>query len=280
MIASETQLKKVLIESNLFSSTIHGDYPLQPVTSYGLYITEEDGEVDQDFPCLDPRECVAKFGFTSLGLVEHKNNLNSSLFTSHSQTQIKNVTFEDLNPITEETEPSTSNSSKPIPPTSEDKENMALMRTHATAMEAPLYQCYKVFLLHKVRTRTNIQLGVSGEKLEIDPLGTSSLPWQRLAKPVSHHMDSVASCDLLETKSTGRAIFRLVYIPSGSDSNFKHYDFECEVSTAEEIVQKINLILELRSSAGRKEYIAHKDKRNSKLGGAKFASGFLFSRPF
>lgn len=53
-------------------STIHGDFSLQPVTNYGLYITEEDGEVDRDFPCLDEKECVAKYGFTCLGLVEHK----------------------------------------------------------------------------------------------------------------------------------------------------------------------------------------------------------------
>lgn len=29
--------------------------------------------MDRDFPCLEPKECVAKFGFTCLGLVEHKN---------------------------------------------------------------------------------------------------------------------------------------------------------------------------------------------------------------
>lgn len=61
-------------------STNHGDFPLEPVSTYGLYFTEDDGEVDRDFPCLDSRECVAKFGFTCLGLVEHKN--------------VKNVSFE------------------------------------------------------------------------------------------------------------------------------------------------------------------------------------------
>lgn len=43
-----------------------------------MYITEEDGEVDRDFPALDSKECVAKFGFTCLGLVEHKNGKNVS----------------------------------------------------------------------------------------------------------------------------------------------------------------------------------------------------------
>lgn len=57
----------------VYFSTVHGDIPLKPVTHYGLYLTEDDGEVDRDFPCLDPKECVAKFSFTYLSLVEHKN---------------------------------------------------------------------------------------------------------------------------------------------------------------------------------------------------------------
>lgn len=45
----------------------------EPISNYGLYIAEEDGEVDWDFPCLDPKETVAKFGFSCLALVERKN---------------------------------------------------------------------------------------------------------------------------------------------------------------------------------------------------------------
>lgn len=57
-----------------FSTNYSGDYSFKPATKYGLYITEEDGEVDRDFPQLDTKECVAKFGFTCLGLVEHKED--------------------------------------------------------------------------------------------------------------------------------------------------------------------------------------------------------------
>jgi hypothetical protein len=42
------------------------------VDHYGLYIAEDDGEVDWDFPCLDPRETVGKFGFNYLALVERQ----------------------------------------------------------------------------------------------------------------------------------------------------------------------------------------------------------------
>jgi hypothetical protein len=44
--------------------------PRDSVDHYGLYIAEDDGDVDCDFPCLDPRETVGKFGFNYLALVE------------------------------------------------------------------------------------------------------------------------------------------------------------------------------------------------------------------
>lgn len=212
---------------------------------------------------MDPREGVAKFGFTCLGLVEHKISSQNN----QSQSQLK-VTFEDTTKTIyhdEQQFPSTSQTLSKTPLAAvEEKKNDEIMKDHTTAMEAPLYRSYIVWLIHKVRPRTNIQLGVSGDKLEIDPLGASGLPWPRLAKPVSHLMESIASCEIIETRSTSKAIFRLVYIPPGVDTSFKHYDFECDLPTAEEIVQKINLILELRSSTSRKEYLAHKDRKISK----------------
>nr|CAG4641729.1 EOG090X072S [Eurycercus lamellatus] len=46
------------------------DPPLSgPVDNYALFIAEDDGSPDADFPCLEPKEIVGKFGFTSLALV-------------------------------------------------------------------------------------------------------------------------------------------------------------------------------------------------------------------
>ncbi|KAK5649002.1 hypothetical protein RI129_003894 [Pyrocoelia pectoralis] len=235
-------------------STIHGDFPLKPVSHYGLYITEEDGEVDHDFPNLDPKESVAKFGFTCLGLVEHKQITKNVSFES-SQTMIQ------------------------IDGTQQITANMHLMKVHTTAMEAPLYQSYRVYIVNKMRAKAEIQLGISGEKIEIDPLQQKNSKFTFVRqKPVSHHIDSVAWCEVTDTKSSGTA-FRVVYSSSfgGNTANanvastqspilqtstsFKHYDFEADHNTAEEIVQKINLILELRSSGSRKEYLASKERK-------------------
>lgn len=154
------------------------------------------------------------------------------------------------------------------------------MKVLKTAMEAPLYQCYKVFIIHKVLTKTEIHLGISGDKIEIDPVQQKNSKFWVRQKAVSYHMDSVAWCEILDKKS-GRATFRLVYSLSHmnqpvdvssmagtshspmlqTSASFKHYDFEADQITAHEIVQKINLILELRSSASRKEYLTARDKK-------------------
>ena len=42
----------------------------QPVNHYCLHIAEDDGEVDGDFPSLDNREPMLKFGFGKLALME------------------------------------------------------------------------------------------------------------------------------------------------------------------------------------------------------------------
>lgn len=150
-----------------------------------------------------------------------------------------------------------------------------IMAGHKTAMEAPHYKSYKVYIFHKMRSKVEIHLGISGEKIELDPVQqkTSKIPMLRM-KAESHNMDSVAHCDIFDTKSS-RSVFRVVYCPSFNNLgtsetkqghvvnliNFKHYDFEADHKIAEEIVQKINLILELRSSICRKEYLALQEKK-------------------
>lgn len=211
-LSAGTKINYVIIYCDNFVSfsTIHGDFPLQPVSKYGLYITEEDGEVDHDFPNLDPKECVAKFGFTCLGLVEHKNNSKNVSFET-SQVLINNELIED-----------NMNGSKITPLMDEATQitaNMQLMKVHATAMEAPLYQSYRVYIVNKMRPKAEIHLGISGEKIEIDPLQQKNSKFTFVRqKPVSHHIDSVAWCEVLENKSSGTA-FRVVYSSSFGNSN-------------------------------------------------------------
>ena len=49
------------------------------VDAYSLHIMEDDGEIDSDFPPLESREPVSKFGFDQLGLVVNHASLRLAL---------------------------------------------------------------------------------------------------------------------------------------------------------------------------------------------------------
>ncbi|XP_011304449.1 target of rapamycin complex 2 subunit MAPKAP1 [Fopius arisanus] len=233
----------------------------EDITKYGLYITEDDGEVDWDFPCLDPREVISKFEFPSLCLVEMR--------------ACDRARHDPIDPIriADEESPATSKMEQEI-----FAEDLARMKGHTTAMEAPLYQLYRVHIINKVRAKTEIHLGISGDKIEIDPVITgkgASRFWHR-QRAVSYQMDNIAWCELTETKGS-KTTFTLIYThQSISDTlllssthshslnqstSFKTHDFEADASVAEEIVRKINHILELRSSNARKEFLQHRERK-------------------
>lgn len=71
-----------------------------------------------------------------------------------------------------------------------------------------------------MRAKTEIHLGISGEKIEIDPVITgkgAARFWNR-QRAVSYHIDNIAWCEVTETKGS-KTIFTLVYTPQSSASD-------------------------------------------------------------
>ena len=89
-------------------------------------MTEDDDEIDWDFPCLDPSETIGKFDFTTLGLVEMKPSDKARY--SAVKMSPKNI---------EKTK------RKTIENPEEIARDLAMMGIHETAMEAPLYKLYR-----------------------------------------------------------------------------------------------------------------------------------------
>lgn len=286
------------------TSITYPDVPLQSVRHYGLYITEDNGEVDMDLPALDLREPCSKFGFSHLALAERRLDSFTSISTRYEDRTLSITSESELNKIEAE--------SRAL--AQQHNEDMERMLGHTSMMEAPMYQSYRVYILSKARFKTEIQLGISGEKIEIDPIQQKNNFWTR-QKASNHSMESIALCEEIESKGD-RKIFRIVYSPTfglpqqhrllqhqhsvdayllaaaaaasssstttatsstmhhhhltssplQSSASFKHYDFESEAKMADEIVKKINNILEVRSSTSRREYLATKEKK-------KFMSG-------
>ncbi|KAL4223239.1 Target of rapamycin complex 2 subunit mapkap1 [Mactra antiquata] len=281
--------------------------PLQENTDmYCLHIAEDDGEVDTDFPSLDSKEPVSKFGFTKLALVEkdvpsqsNKSTIIVTINVPHrgfNKFQIDGMSIsmkEILDKVLKrrkiKVRPGQSyNLEKQVEPgiavdleanlASMDTLEFCLVREHSSRgdsmeiydnksslMEDSLtshqYKSYIVSMVHKIRTNTEVQLGVSGEKVEIDPVASKSSSRLFRQRAVTYDADSIGSCDIAEEKDGGKSVFRLTYF-SGHD--YKHHDFEADTDICNEIVHKINNILELRLSPVRKDYVAHRDKKQRK----------------
>lgn len=281
--------------------------PLQEnVDMYCLHIAEDDGEVDADFPSLDSKEPVSKFGFTKLALVEkdvptqikhtyivtvnipnrgfHKFPIDSVHITMKEildktlkKRKIKVKPGQSYN-LEKQSEPGVPVDLEATLPSMDEME-FVLVREHssrgdstdyddnksskmAESLTSHQYKSYMVSMLHKLRTNTEVQLGISGEKVEIDPVASKSGTRLFRQRAVTYDADSIASCDLLEEKEGGKSVFRLTYF--GHDSHYKHHDFEADTDVCQEIVLKMNNILELRLSPVRKEYVAHRDKKMQK----------------
>lgn len=247
-------------------STKFDNITWKPPIHYGLYITEDDGEVDRDFPHLDHKENISKFGFTCLGLVEH-SDLPKGVSFETTDALVMSKSFDNIyNRKTKEQ--LKLNQEKQI------SSDLQLMDIHNKAMEAPLYKSYKVYLVNKIKAKAEIHLGVSGEKIEIDPVAQNTKFALVKQKPVSQHMDSIAWCEIVELKAN-KAVFRVIYShnfnnpdytgsPLQTSTSFKSYEFEADQAIAEEIVNKIDLILQFRSSETRKEYIAAQERKHYK----------------
>lgn len=242
-------------------SLAYGDAPLLSVQNYGLYITEGDGEID-DFPPLDLREPCSKFRFSHLALVERKAGDSTTLRNDRPMSlQADDDSESDCN-------------QELLSHASNNPQDLERMKGHTIMMEAPLYRSYRVKIFTKGLFKTDIQLGISGEKLEIDPVQPQNSKFWSRQKPISHSMDLVVWCEIEEI-TRSRATIHIVYSTGTTNndslmlqqqgqqqpqnygnSTFRHYDFVTNPVMAAEIVEKINNIIDVRSSTSRREYLA------------------------
>lgn len=104
------------------------------------------------------------------------------------------------------------------------------------------YRSYQVHMVNKLSKNTPYQLGVSGEKIEIDPVGSAGF-FRSSSKAVSHEIRNIKACYHTDNKSS-RTIFRLECV--SSQEKQIDYNFECEPETAEDIISQVNHILDIR----------------------------------
>lgn len=298
----------------LYKYTLEGRLPRaqQDVKFYSLYIAEEDGEVDMDFPTLDEKDLITKFGFQYLAVVEKHapvkpqpspakqtgsivvtvnvpGNGFSRVKVDRTDVKMKQILSKmvkkrglkkagrryvmekqgDPGKIVDMEETLETMGTFEFRLLREGKQTQAKAKEQDEVdnsnVQADLmsfqYKSYRVLLIqHRLLATTEIQLGVYGRRIDIDPLNQakSTKFWPKM-KPISLDMNCLAESEITEEKA-GRATFR-IYYKKGED--FKHYDFDAPRSVADEIVQKINNILNSRVSSVRSEYLSYKQRKSA-----------------
>uniref|UniRef100_A0A669BHT9 Target of rapamycin complex 2 subunit MAPKAP1 n=1 Tax=Oreochromis niloticus TaxID=8128 RepID=A0A669BHT9_ORENI len=234
------------------------------VNAYCLHIAEDDGEVDTDFPPLDSNEPIHKFGFSTLALVEKYSSpgiaARQSLFVrinaAHGFSLIPvdnlKVTMKEILQKALKKRKGSQKGSGPLYRLEKQTEpNVAVDLDSSLESQSTLEFC----LVRENR--------ISGEKLEIDPVTNqkaSTKFWIR-QKPISIDSDHLCACDLVEERSPSHAIFKLTYL---SNHDYKPLYFESDAATVNEIVLKVNYILESRASTSRADYFAQKQRKLSR----------------
>lgn len=132
-----------------------------------------------------------------------------------------------------------------------------------------------------MRGKIEVNLGISGDKIEIDPVQQKNSKFWVRQKSVNYHMDNIVWCEIVDNSKLGRHVFRLVYtltplledVSGGgahsmplikSSPSFKHHDFETDKRTADEVVQKINHILKFKVSVSRKDYLSFRERKSNR----------------
>ncbi|XP_075416896.1 target of rapamycin complex 2 subunit MAPKAP1 isoform X3 [Tenrec ecaudatus] len=242
------------------------------VSAYCLHIAEDDGEVDTDFPPLDSNEPIHKFGFSTLALVEKysspgltsKESLFVRINAAHgfSLIQVDNtkVTMKEILLKAVKRRKGSQKISGSRADGTFEEDSQIDIATVQDMLSSHHYKSFKVSMIHRLRFTTDVQLGISGDKVEIDPVTNqkASTKFWIKQKPISIDSDLLCACDLAEEKSPSHAIFKLTYL---SNHDYKHLYFESDAATISEIVLKVNYILESRASTARADYFAQKQRK-------------------
>ncbi|XP_023193717.1 target of rapamycin complex 2 subunit MAPKAP1 isoform X2 [Xiphophorus maculatus] len=235
------------------------------VEAYCLHIAEDDGEVDTDFPPLDSNEPIHKFGFSTLALVEKYSSpgltSRQSLFVrinaAHGFSLIPvdslKVTMKEILQKALKKRKGSQKGSGPMYRLEKQMEpNVAVDLDSTLESQNTLEFCL---------VRENSSRGE--ESSEEDPTIDITTVQDMLS---SHHYKSFKISLIHKLRFTtdvqlGHAIFKITY---HSNHDYKALYFESDAATVNEIVLKVNYILESRASTSRADYFAQKQRKLSR----------------
>lgn len=196
----------------------------------------EDNDDLEDFPPLDNREPCSKFGFSHLTLAERRHlppvtrveyalghAPTKSMTSEEDKARVAAMAVNSLNG----TGTGTDGFQNP-----EDRDDVDGGNNTAGAegrvddleerimsqddmLEAPVYRTYSLNIIDKKFFKTEVVLGISGERIEIDQHKNGKF-WTK-QRAVTYPIDAVAHCEIVE-KRTMKAVLR-IWLKSASAIN-------------------------------------------------------------
>ncbi|XP_017061508.1 stress-activated map kinase-interacting protein 1 [Drosophila ficusphila] len=302
------------------TSLQYPEVPLKSLQHYALYMTEDNDDLE-DFPPLDNREPCSKFGFSHLTLAERRPLAPVTRVDYHGQLGTKSMTSEEdkaavADAVVKALQNVNLNGRTSDPggaggggdsPHDNVKEYEKRLLNHNDMLEAPMHRTFRLHIIDKKFFKSDVTLGISGERIEIDQYKNAKFWPQK--KPVSTPIDFVAHCEIVErrhlkallriwlksnssspsfttgcasapinasvtTLNMGNASAGIAHSPNSpghssgfftsSNIRFKHYDFDTDTHTAEQIHNKLNCILDMRSSDLRREFLMQRERKLEK----------------
>ncbi|XP_067633827.1 stress-activated map kinase-interacting protein 1 [Eurosta solidaginis] len=208
-----------------YKATIqYPEIPLKSIRHYALYMKEDGME---DFPPLDNREPCSKFGFSHLKLAERRplaqvirvdyaNNLATKSMTSEDdKARVAAAAVRSIQEIYPKNgEGGDEGDSNCLTISNNDDYEERLM-THNDMLEAPMYRTYRLNIIEKPFFKTEVTLGISGDRIEIDQHKNAKF-WSK-QKAVTYTIDAVAYCEIIEKRNL-KATLR-IWLKSSSSSS-------------------------------------------------------------
>ncbi|XP_005181807.1 stress-activated map kinase-interacting protein 1 [Musca domestica] len=197
------------------------DLPLKSVRHYGLYMTEDNDDLEE-FPPLDNDEPFSKFGFSHLTLAERKNvpstaGPTKSMTSEDDKARLAAMAISSHNNSTAEGDDRDdvdgSHNNVVADGRVDDLEERILSQDDM--LEAPVYRTYTLNIIDKKFFKTEVILGISGERIEIDQHKHGKF-WTK-QRAVTYPIDAVAHCEIVE-KRTMKAVLR-IWLKSASAIN-------------------------------------------------------------
>lgn len=191
---------------------------LKSVRHYGLYMTEDIDDLE-DFPPLDNKEPFSKFGFSHLTLAERRPMTSRDEY-GHGQPPTKSMTSEEeksrlaamavhsltgtgigsdgfRSPDSVDGAAGNGNSSQQTEGCVDDLEERILSQDDM--LEAPVHRTYTINIIDKKFFKTEVLLGISGERIEIDQHKNAKF-WTK-QRSVTYPIDAVANCEIVEKRT-------------------------------------------------------------------------------